>query len=103
MSTDVKHARSTSAGSPSSRSIATRKRSIRAPRDLPADQARCKLRLTDVVAIVGCGRSTWYGLIARGLAPAPQRLPHTRISVWDSTQIQDYLSGQTESDVAVQA
>ena len=74
------------------------KRRRRSTQLLPRDSSlECRLRLQDVLAIVGCSKSHWYDLISNQLAPSPQRSPSSRISTWPSTDIAAFLDGQYDN------
>jgi len=52
------------------------------------------LRLDAVLARCGISRSTLYRLIAEGRFPAPRRINGTRISVWLSSDVDQWIGSQ---------
>jgi prophage regulatory protein len=52
------------------------------------------LRLDAVLARCGISRSTLYRLVAEGRFPSPRKIGGTRISVWLSTDIDQWIGSQ---------
>lgn len=55
---------------------------------LKADPNRL-LRINDVISIIPVAKSTWWGWVAKGTAPAPVRLGRT--TAWRYSDLEEFI------------